>query len=40
MLAVFGVLVVSIERFLSGMVPGPDIGGALNPPRDGPSHAS
>lgn len=38
MLAVFGVLVVSIKRFPSAMIPSPDVRGALHPPRDGSSH--
>ena len=39
MLAVFGVLVVSVKRFPSAMVPSPNFGGALHPPRDGSSHS-
>ena len=38
--AVFGVLVVSIKRFFSTVIPGPDIRGTLHPPGDGSCYAS
>ena len=40
MLTVLGVLVVSVQHLVSGMLLGPDVRGPLHPPGDGAGHAA